>query len=89
MHADIKVREPKSNPKKPAVGAVIEAKLGKGRGPVATVLLQEGTLRVGDAIVVAPNEEHWHGAGSRGRFAHLVTNLGDTRWLEASPAPPD
>ena len=46
-------------------------------------------VRVGDAIVVAPNEEHWHGAGSRGRFAHLVTNLGDTRWLEASSAPPD
>jgi quercetin dioxygenase-like cupin family protein len=46
-------------------------------------------VRLGDAIVVAPNEEHWHGAGARGRFAHLVTNLGETRWLEASPQPPD
>jgi translation initiation factor IF-2 len=41
----------KANPNKPAVGAVIEAKLEKGRGPVATVLVQEGTLRVGDALV--------------------------------------
>jgi translation initiation factor IF-2 len=41
----------KSNPEKVASGTVIEAKLEKGRGPVATVLVQEGTLRVGDAIV--------------------------------------
>ena len=45
------VMELKSNPSKPATGTVIEAKLEKGRGPVATVLVQEGTLRVGDAIV--------------------------------------
>jgi translation initiation factor IF-2 len=41
----------KANPDKPAAGVVIEAKLEKGRGPVATVLVQEGTLRVGDAVV--------------------------------------
>ena len=41
----------KSNPEKVAAGRVVEAKLEKGRGPVATVLVQEGTLRVGDAIV--------------------------------------
>ncbi len=41
----------RANPDKPALGAVIEAKLEKGRGPVATVLVQEGTLRVGDALV--------------------------------------
>ncbi len=40
-----------ANPNKPAIGAIIEAKLEKGRGPVATVLVQEGTLRVGDAVV--------------------------------------
>ena len=41
----------KSNPEAPASGRVVEAKLEKGRGPVATVLVQQGTLRVGDAIV--------------------------------------
>jgi len=45
------VLELTSNPSRPAVGAIIEAKLEKGRGPVATVLVQEGTLRVGDAVV--------------------------------------
>jgi len=45
------VMELKANPHKPATGTVIEAKLEKGRGPVATVLVQDGTLRVGDAIV--------------------------------------
>jgi len=41
----------KANPDKVATGVVIEAKLEKGRGPVATVLVQDGTLRVGDAMV--------------------------------------
>ena len=45
------VLELKANPTRPATGVVIEAKLEKGRGPVATVLVQNGTLRVGDAIV--------------------------------------
>ncbi len=45
------VLELRANPNKPATGVVIEAKLEKGRGPVATVLVQEGTLRVGDAMV--------------------------------------
>ncbi len=45
------VLELKANPDKLAVGVVIEAKLEKGRGPVATVLVQEGTLRIGDALV--------------------------------------
>src|SRR5216683_508043 len=45
------VLELKANPNKPAAGVVIEAKLEKGRGPVATVLVQDGTLRVGDALV--------------------------------------
>ncbi|MEJ5349341.1 MAG: translation initiation factor IF-2 [Desulfosoma sp.] len=43
--------ELKANPDKPARGRVIEAKLDKGRGPVATILVQEGTLREGDAYV--------------------------------------
>lgn len=45
------MRELKANPNRPARGNVIEAKLDKGRGPVATVLVQKGTLRVGDAVV--------------------------------------
>jgi len=45
------VLELQANPDKLAVGVVVEAKLEKGRGPVATVLVQEGTLRVGDALV--------------------------------------
>jgi len=46
-------------------------------------------IHVGDAVLTEPNEEHWHGAGSGGPFAHLVVNIGETRWLEESPAPPD
>ncbi|MFN0064514.1 MAG: translation initiation factor IF-2 [Myxococcaceae bacterium] len=45
------VLELKSNPNRAAVGAIVEAKIEKGRGPVATVLVQEGTLRLGDSIV--------------------------------------
>jgi translation initiation factor IF-2 len=45
------VLELKANPEALASGRVIEAKLEKGRGPVATVLVEEGTLRVGDALV--------------------------------------
>ncbi|WP_207723576.1 translation initiation factor IF-2 [Paeniclostridium hominis] len=45
------VEELKANPNKRAVGTVIEAQLDKGRGPVATVLVQGGTLKVGDPIV--------------------------------------
>ncbi len=42
----------KANPNKPAKGTIVEAKLDKGRGPVATVLVQEGTLKIGDYFVV-------------------------------------
>ncbi|MBI5588019.1 MAG: translation initiation factor IF-2 [Deltaproteobacteria bacterium] len=45
------VLELKANPSTPARGVVVEAKLDKGRGPVATVLIQDGTLKVGDALV--------------------------------------
>jgi translation initiation factor IF-2 len=58
----------KANPKRPADGAVIEAKLDKGRGPVATVLVQRGTLKQGD-IVVAGAE--W------GRVRALVNDRGE------------
>ena len=45
------MKELKANPARPARGTVIEARLDKGRGPIATVLVQNGTLRVGDTIV--------------------------------------
>ena len=43
--------ELKANPKRNASGTVLEAKLDKGRGPVATILIQDGTLRVGDTVI--------------------------------------
>ncbi|KKM11903.1 translation initiation factor IF-2, partial [Clostridiales bacterium PH28_bin88] len=46
------VQELKANPNRQARGIVVEAELDKGRGPVATVLVQKGTLRVGDGLVV-------------------------------------
>ena len=46
------LQELKANPKRAAVGTVVEAELDKGRGPVATILVQTGTLRVGDTVVV-------------------------------------
>lgn len=46
------VLELKANPKKPASGTVLEARLDKGRGPVATLLVQDGVLKTGDAVVV-------------------------------------
>jgi translation initiation factor IF-2 len=46
------LEEPKANPNRPAVGTVIEAKLDRSRGPVATVLVQNGTLHAGDFVVV-------------------------------------
>jgi len=45
------ILELKANPARPAEGTVVEAKLDRGRGPVATVLVQRGTLKVGDLIV--------------------------------------
>ncbi|HWC63504.1 MAG TPA: translation initiation factor IF-2, partial [Rhizomicrobium sp.] len=68
----------KANPNRPAEGAVIEAKLDKGRGPVATVLVQRGTLKVGD-IVVAGAE--W------GKVRLLQNDRGETV-KEAGPSTP-
>jgi translation initiation factor IF-2 len=45
------ISELKANPKRNASGTVLEAKLDKGRGPVATILVQDGTLRVGDTFI--------------------------------------
>ncbi len=68
----------KANPDRPAEGTVIEAKLDRGRGPVATVLVQRGTLRTGD-IVVAGSE--W------GRVRALIGDTG-AHIKEAPPSLP-
>jgi translation initiation factor IF-2 len=68
----------KTNPGRPAEGTVIEAKLDRGRGPVATVLVQRGTLRIGD-IVVAGAE--------MGRVRALISDQGEAV-TEAGPAVP-
>jgi translation initiation factor IF-2 len=68
----------KANPNRPADGVVIEAKLERGRGPVATVLIKRGTLKVGD-IFVAGSE--W------GRVRALVDDRGNAL-KEAGPAEP-
>ena len=52
------VEELKANPNREARGVIIEAKLDKGRGSVATVLVQSGTLRIGDSIVVGTAYGH-------------------------------
>jgi len=48
------IGELKANPKRSATGTVLESKLDKGRGPVATVLVQDGTLKVGDTFIAGP-----------------------------------
>ncbi len=68
----------KANPDRSAEGVVLEAKLERGRGPVASVLIQRGTLRVGD-IFVAGSE--W------GRVRALVDDHGDSQ-TEAGPSTP-
>src|SRR5690606_4549163 len=45
------IQELKANPDRPAVGTVIEAQLDKGKGPMATVIIEKGTLHVGDIVV--------------------------------------
>jgi translation initiation factor IF-2 len=72
------VLDMKANPKRPADGAVVEAKLDKGRGPVATVLVQRGTLRQGDIIVAGAE---W------GRVRALINDRGEIV-AEAGPSQP-
>jgi len=72
------VLELKANPDKAARGTIVEAKLDKGRGPVATVLVQEGTLKVGDFFVAGVHS---------GRVRAMQNYRGD-KMLSAGPAMP-
>jgi translation initiation factor IF-2 len=72
------VQDLKANPNKRARGTVVEAELDKGRGPVATVLVQHGTLKVGDPIVVG---------AAYGRVRAMINDKG-RRIKEAPPSTP-
>ncbi|HVL39148.1 MAG TPA: translation initiation factor IF-2, partial [Fimbriimonadaceae bacterium] len=72
------VLELKADPKGRLEGVVIEAKLEKGRGPVATVLVQQGTLRIGDSVVVG---------STYGRIKAMTDYKGE-RLTEAGPSTP-
>ena len=72
------VMELKANPNREARGVVIEAQLDKGRGPVATVLVQKGTLRVGDSIAVGK---------AYGKVRAMIDDKG-RRVKEATPSTP-
>jgi translation initiation factor IF-2 len=68
----------KANPKRPATGTVLEAKLDRGRGPVATVLVQNGTLNAGDSFIVG---------AIYGRVRAMFDDRGEPA-IEAPPAEP-
>ncbi len=72
------MKELKANPNRAAKGTVIEARLDKGRGPIATVLVQNGTLRKGDVIV----------AGTSVGRVRVMTNDKGERVSEAGPSVP-
>ncbi|TVP71358.1 MAG: translation initiation factor IF-2 [Rhodobacteraceae bacterium] len=72
------ILELRANPERAAMGAVIEAQLDVGRGPVATVLVQNGTLRQGDIFVVG---EQW------GKVRALINDKGE-RIKDAGPSVP-
>ena len=72
------VMELKANPDKPARGTIIEAKLDKGRGPVATVLVQSGTLSISDAFL----------AGIHAGKVRALINDSGRRITEAGPSTP-
>ncbi len=72
------ILELKANPERPAEGTVIEAKLDKGRGPLATVLVERGTLRVGDVFVAG---------ASNGKVRAMIDDKG-RQVKEAGPSVP-
>ena len=78
VHLQSEILELKANPNRPAEGVVIEAKLERGRGPVGTILVQRGTLKVGQIIVAG---RAW------GRVRALIDDHGE-HVVEAGPSVP-
>lgn len=72
------MKELKANPNRAAKGTVIEARLDKGRGPIATILVQNGTLKAGDTVV----------AGTAVGHVRAMTNDKGQRVSEAGPSVP-
>lgn len=72
------MKELKANPNRPAKGTVIEARVDKGKGPVATVLVQNGTLRQGDTVICGTSVGH----------VRAMTNDKGRRVKEAGPSTP-
>lgn len=72
------MKELKANPNRPAKGTVIEARVDKGKGPVATVLVQNGTLRQGDVVICGTSVGH----------VRAMTNDKGRRVKEAGPSTP-
>ncbi len=72
------VNELKANPNRAAKGVIIESKLDKGRGPIATLLIQNGTLKTGDYVV----------AGTAVGRIRAMTNCMDEKLDEAGPSVP-
>ncbi|HEV8573299.1 MAG TPA: translation initiation factor IF-2, partial [Dehalococcoidia bacterium] len=72
------ISELKANPDRPAEGTIIEAEMGPSRGPMATVIVEKGTLRTGDAVVAGE---------SSGRVKAMFDHRGE-RIAEAPPATP-
>ncbi len=70
------LQELRANPKRPAIGTIVESQLDRGRGPVATVLVQTGTLRAGDVVV----------AGKAFGRVRAMTNAAGRRVKAAEPA---
>ncbi len=78
IHLVAEIEDFKANPNRAAQGSVIESKLDKSRGPVATLLVQSGTLKVGDILVVG---------GTHGRVRAMNDDLGN-RLEKAVPSTP-
>ncbi len=78
IHLQAEMLELKANPNRSATGIVIESRLDKGRGPVATILVQDGTIKIGQAIVAGV---------VTGRVRNLINDRGE-RVTEAGPGMP-